>query len=278
MFQMFNMSLEESIAILLDGGDSFEDDMFDELRIAIRDEDYGKLSQLLTRIDGKTLADKGIYRRLYLFAQILTESELEAHASINRMIEAVQVIRKGFSLNSIPNYRLCFDEIMIISEIGRRYLAAGEFDNAVRIFEDTAGSVDAYYFNEYSKSETLPGILLNLSACYGVMGRYREAEQVCQKAKYLVTQYGKFGTLPNLLNNIGMARLQQGDKEGYLEMSVEAYFTAKAMGKQPLAESVNVNAENELGIDLSIIKEQLLALCSNRSSKSREQAQKPNEA
>jgi transcriptional regulator with XRE-family HTH domain len=266
MFQMFNMSLEDSIAMLLDGGDSYEDDMFDELRIAIRDEAYGKLSQLLTRIDEKSLAGKGLYKRLFLFSQILTE-ELETHTAVNRMTEALRVIRKEFTLNSIPAYRLCFDEVMIVSEIGRRYFAAGEYDKAAKIFEDTAGSVDTYYFNEHSKSETIPGILLNLSACYGVMGRYQEAEQVCKDAYDLAARYGKFGTLPYLLDNIGMARFHQGDRVGCLEMIMDAYITAKAMGKQTWAETIKTDAEKNLGIDLSNIKEQLLASFSNLAAK-----------
>jgi tetratricopeptide (TPR) repeat protein len=258
MLQLFGMSLDDVLSMLLDGGSYFEDDAFNDLRSAIRNEEYDRLRILLVKIDEKKLIGKGLYRQLYLYAKVLIEPNLNVPIAIDRMIEALRITKQDFSLDRISEYRLRFDELMIVNEMGRRLLSANEFGNAAKVFEDAAKSMDTYYLNERLKCEMYPDFLSNLSSCYGGLGRYREAEAASQTAKTLAIRYGKLRSLPYLLNNIGMARLMQGDRNGCLHMTIQAYFSALAMGKQAFAEQIKTDAENDLGIDLSIIDQLLL--------------------
>ncbi|MDR0293108.1 MAG: helix-turn-helix transcriptional regulator [Oscillospiraceae bacterium] len=260
LFQLYGVSPEDSLSMLLDGDDHYEDDLFNKLRHAVREADYDTLRDQLAWVDVKKIEKKGMYRQLYLYAQVLTEPELDVHTAIDRLIAALSITKRDFGIEKIPGYRLRFDELTIINEIGRRYCNAKEFGKAATVFRNAAESMDRYYLSERLKCEMYPDFLLNLSTCYGKLGQYKEAEQICQDAKALTVQYGEFDSLPRLLNNISMAKLRQGDREGCLKMTVQAYFTALAMEKQEFAEQIKIDAERDLGSDLCIIDTLLLAL------------------
>ncbi|MDR0325313.1 MAG: helix-turn-helix domain-containing protein [Oscillospiraceae bacterium] len=253
MLQLFNMSLDDALSMLLDGSDCYEDDDFNDLRFAIRDEKYDRLRLLLVQIDEKKLIGKGMYRQLYIYAKVLMTPELEGHIAINRLVEALKITKTNFSLDRISEYRLRFDELSIINGIGRCLLSAGKFDKAAKVFEDAAKSMNTFYLNERLKCEMYPDLLYNLSTCYGRLGRHKEVEQVCQSAITLAIQYNRLRILPYLLNNSGTAKLERGDRKGGLTSIVHSYFTAMAMENQIFADYIKINAENELGINLSII-------------------------
>jgi tetratricopeptide (TPR) repeat protein len=234
------------------------DETFNTLRIAIRDEDYDKMKEISAQVDRKTLAGNGMFRQLILYAEILTGPELDVHSAVDKLIEILRITKRDFNLDSISGYRLRSDELTIINEIGHRYLNAGEFEKAAKVFQDAMTSMDTFCPNLRLRCEIYSGLLYNLSICYGKLGRHSEAEQVCHAAKEFAAQYGCFGTLPFQLNNIGAARFRQGDISGALKMAVQAYYTARAMGKQALTEKIKVDAKRELGIDLSVIEDLLL--------------------
>jgi len=266
VLQLYNLSPEESLSMLLDGGDYYEDDDFNKLRAAIRDEQYGTLNELLSRTNEKKLTANGMYRQIYLYAKVLTEPEIDVNIAIGRLTEALSITKKGFNLDDISKYRFHFDELAIVSEIGRRFSGVGDFDRAARIFKDAVESMDTYYLNERLKCEVYPGLLFNLSTCYGALNKHKETEQVCQYALKLIIKYGKFdalNTLPYLLNNIGAAKLKQGDKEGCLKITLKTYYAALAMEQKALAEHIKIDASKELGIDLGTIEVLLLESAGN---------------
>jgi transcriptional regulator with XRE-family HTH domain len=269
MFELFGMPLDDALTILLDGG-HYGDDTYNRLRIAIRDEDPGKMREVLDQVDEGKLAGSGMLRQLYQYAGILLGPALDVHSTVARLVEILRITNTDFDLGRIAEYRLRFDELMIINEIGRHYMYAGEFEKAAKVFQDAMASLDRFCLNERLKCEVYSGLLYNLSSCYGGLGRHKEAEQVCQKARKLDARFGSFGTLPYLLNNIGEARRQLGDLPGALEMAVQAYYTALAMGKTEDAGQIKIDAKDELGIDLNIIEPLLL-----ESAGHKRQAQKP---
>jgi transcriptional regulator with XRE-family HTH domain len=257
MFELFGMPLDEALAILLDGG-HYGDDTFNRLRIAIRNEDYDRMREMLAQINEEKLAGNGLFRQLYLYVKTLTGPELDIDTAITKLTEILCITNRDFNLDNISNYRLRFDELMIINGIGKRYINAEKFEEAAKVFQAAMTSMDKFYLNERMKSEIYSVLLYNLSTCYGELGNFKEAERVCQDARKLAARYGKLNTLPFLLNNIGEARRQQGDITGSLDIAVQAYYVAQTVEKQAFAKQIEIDAKRELGIDLSIIQSLLL--------------------
>jgi transcriptional regulator with XRE-family HTH domain len=196
MFQLYNMSPEDSLSMLLDGGEYYEDDIFNELLGAIRKEDLTKVKRIRGLIDEKKLAGKRMHRQLYLYAGIVSDHEEDARIRVGRMIEALRLTKKGFRLECIPKLRFHFEELMIVNGIGKCYLGAGELQAAAKIFEDMIESMDTFYFNERLKCEVYPDFLYNLSICYGGMSRHNDAERVCMTARELAVMHREYSTLP----------------------------------------------------------------------------------
>ena len=116
MFQSFGILADEAISMLLDISDHYEDDSVNELRIAVREENYAVIHEIINKNDEKKLDRFKMYHQLFLYAKVLTEPELDVHTAVNRCIEALCVTRKSFNLDNIPKYRLRLDELMIIND------------------------------------------------------------------------------------------------------------------------------------------------------------------
>lgn len=69
--------------------------------------------------------------------------------------------------------------------------------------------------------------IVNLSTCYGVMGRYQDCVRVCLAGISLCLQKDRYTNLSSLMGNYGEARILLGDqKEDYRELFRQVYYLA----------------------------------------------------
>jgi len=264
MMQLFNVSREDTIHILIGSDCQRANNLFNELKYHIRDVNIEGLLKTLSEIDKENFTSSKLYHQVYLYGKLLTEQGLDTQAFVDRAVEIIRIIRKDFDLKDISKYHFRLDEIMILNGIGRQYINANKPDEGLRVLGDVAKSMDKFYLNERLKCELYVAVLLNLSTCYGMSGKFLKAEQIAEKGRKLALKYERQRILPFLINNIGEAKFYQDDMEGYFDNAFLAYNNAVATENEYLAEMIKKDAYKRLGIDFSTIRKKYLHLQANQ--------------
>jgi len=260
MMQLFNVSRQDAIQILIGDDCQRASNLFNELRTHIRYVNIEELFKTLSEIAKENHIGLKIYRQVYLYGELLTKPNLETHVFVDEAVGIIRITKKDFDLKDISKYHFRLDEIMVLNGIGAKYINAEKPDEALRVLEGIVESMDKFYINESLKCEVYVNVLRNLSTCYGMSGEYLKAEQTAEEAKKLANKYDKQRLLPYLINNIGEAKFYQDDMEGYFDNVFLAYNNAIAMGDESFAEIIKIDAHKRLGIDFSTIGKKYLAL------------------
>lgn len=163
------------------------------------------------------------------------ESELLGTEVLYRLEAALKLTHPSYDRQHLPKV-LTYEESTALNSIAAHLDAAGEHDEAIRIFYHLKNYYEQQVVDTQEALRALPTILYNLSKILGLSGRYDECIEVCNQGIRIAKEYGRSRLLARTLYNLSWALVKRGrqcDIEPAKQAIKEAYYLSMILENRP---------------------------------------------
>ena len=217
----------------------------------LRDEKLEALKIEMSKLEGYGNVDVSIQQFLMVCGTILN-SDMSLESREKELRLALSMSIKNFNEERTYSYRLRYNEILILNNLGYTLFVLGDKLKGIRILEDIVTSAENFRTSQDDKDHLYPTILNNLVVLYTVNGEHEKALKFAERALAYIRESGYvMVSVLSVLHSIASAKKNLGaDSESVREYLVQAYYLSNILGEYKTASFLRKDALESFGVPI----------------------------
>ena len=249
--EALGQSSEDFWLLYLDTKEYDEYKEYKRLKLLLRNRRDEDIKKMMAEQDGIFASSNPYFRQYLEQVKIKLNKDLPNEQKVRDLFKLMKITKKKFEESKIPEYRLTFVEISILTQVASCIFAINEHERAIRMIESMIKSKNQSYVSEEDRGQVFPALYSNLSTMLGKMGRFKESLKVSNEGIEICREYENFRFIPGLLYNKACSLLMLGEEEVmYKPYLVRAYHCAFAIGDLKGGNIIKKDAKVDFGIEL----------------------------
>lgn len=226
----------------------------EEVRELIMKGEYEKVYHEVDAWKDKDFFKSGFGLQFIMFALSVCRINKEGVEGdiMEYLLSAMDITRKDFELDKVADYVLSRMEINLINLIATVHFERGDKEKSVQILSDIIKNAESNYTDDFEKAKIHMLIMYNLSKYLGLLGRYDESVEVCNKAIRIGIRNNNMRLLPIIVYNKAWCLYYMGDKQRCESLLYEAYYSSKMQEDFMFANRIVEKSQNNFGIALMV--------------------------
>lgn len=152
---------------------------------------------------------------------------LPRDAAIVRLENALRVVHPNYSPQKLP-LALTYIEAVALNNIANCHRRLGNFEEAIRCYKHIQHFYEDIVQDPEEAKRLLPMIYYNLSKALGLLGRYDECIEICDRGIRYAKKVHRFANMPETLYNKAWSMVRR-NKPGDLEAARQAAKEASVL-------------------------------------------------
>lgn len=218
----------------------------------IMNEEYEKVGKEVDGLEDKEYFKSKLVLQFIMFTRAAVRINLEGIDVdiIEYLLSAIEITRKNFDLDKVADYVLTRMEIDLINMIAIVYSSKGNMEKSVQILNNIVKNAESNYTDDFEKAKIHMLVMYNLSKCLGLLGRYDESVEICDKAIRIGVNNNNMRLLPKIVYNKAWCLYYLGDKKTCESLLHEAYYSARMQRNFKFSNNIVEKAQNNFGIEI----------------------------
>lgn len=161
--------------------------------------------------------------------------DLPRDAAIVRLENALRLTHPNYSPQNLP-ITLTYIEAIALNNIANCHYRLGNLEEAIRYYKHIQAFYENHVQDPHEATRLLPTIYYNLSKMLGLLGRYDECIEVCDRGIRYAKKVHKFADMPETLYNKAWSMIRRnkpGDFEAAKQAAKDASVLLPIYGTHP---------------------------------------------
>ena len=195
-----------------------------------------EIRDVLPLLKENSLAKEPLVGQFIRFASLMIDETMDANEKLKGFYSTLERTITNFEDTKIDEYRLSFNEILIINEIALLHNQLENKDKAIALLKGIAENVEATRTTTADKYIFFTKLLTDLYILMMEAGDYQNASKVCEQILNLSHDRLNPRFIPSTNYALGVCyQKMDKNKEEYFPFLIRAYHTARAIAQHDLA-------------------------------------------
>ena len=197
------------------------------------------------------LSENSLLKRSFMaqFARYvdIVISDMPAKDKIDGLHSALKLTIKNFTGENMSQYRLTYNEALILNELALQHSKQGDTAKAISLLQGIAGGIENSRMTNDEKKLVLPKPLVDLYRLLANEGQYQQTLQVCEAALAQSRRYLNYNYGPEITYTMARCHQQLGaSPDIYLPLYKRAFHTARGIEQHELAKKIREEGYHEV--------------------------------
>jgi len=195
------------------------------------------------------LAKRFLFNQFLSCVNVVIDDEMPDDRKLKVLHSEIEKSIKNFADEKIGEYRLSYNEVLIINELALIYARLEKWDKTISLLDKLVQNVDSgciaipvpihWRTTTEENALLLPKPHVDLATILVESGEYEKAAHLCKSALELIRIYHRQQLGPYVSYLMGVCyRKMNREKQEYMHYLAMSYYTAMAYGQNDLAGKV----------------------------------------